>query len=338
MHDREIKIILIERALNWLSLGFDNSFRRGIVRSLYFRPMRPYAGQRLTAAFWGNFVDLIASLVPLFPSIWSHMMKTFRWIALAVALSPFASLVRPALLPAQDGGAATATAPAQNSAIVPATRPGNWMQRHERINDRAKQGNVDLLFIGDSITDYWQTAAPRGGKEVWEKYYGNRKGMNAGIGGDRTQHVLWRLENGNIDGIHPKLAVVMIGTNNSNGSDNTAEEIAEGIKTIVAKLREKLPETKILLLGIFPRGDMADAKKEATTLQREKNAKASELASKIADNEMVFYLDIGSKFLDADGNIPKDVMPDLLHPNAKGYEIWAEAIEPKVAELMGDKK
>jgi beta-glucosidase len=264
-------------------------------------------------------------------------MKITRWITLAIAISGFGLLVRPKLIPAQDS--ATAQAPAQNSATTPAPRQqGNWMQRHERINERAKQGDVDLLYIGDSITDIWQQPAPRGGKEVWEKYYGNRKAMNAGIGGDRTQHVLWRLENGNIDGIHPKLAVVMIGTNNSNGTDNTAEEIADGIKAIVAKLREKLPETKILLLAIFPRGDMSDAKKEATTAQREKNAKASELASRVADNKMVFYLDIGSQFLDVDGNIPKDIMPDYLHPNAKGYAIWAEAIEPKVAELMGEKK
>lgn len=266
-------------------------------------------------------------------------MKTIRWIALAVATSSFALLLQPNLVPAQDSAAATAQAPAQNSATTPVPRQqGNWMQRHERINERAKQGDVDLLYIGDSITDNWQQPAPRGGKEVWEKYYGNRKAMNAGIGGDRTQHVLWRLENGNIDGIHPKLAVVMIGTNNSNGTDNTAEEIADGIKAIVAKLREKLPATKILLLGVFPRGDMADAKKAVTTAQRDKNAKASELASKVADDKMVFYMDIGQKFLDADGTISKDIMPDYLHPNAKGYEIWAEAIEPKVAELLGEKK
>jgi lysophospholipase L1-like esterase len=261
-------------------------------------------------------------------------MKTARWIVIVFVLLSFVPFLGSSFLSAQDG---VATAPVQNTAVAPATRPGNWMQRHERISDRAKQGDVDLLFIGDSITDNWQPA-PRGGKEVWEKYYGNRKAMNAGIGGDRTQHVLWRLENGNIDGIKPKLAVLMIGTNNSNGNDNTAEEIADGIKAIVEKLREKLPESKILLLGIFPRGDMADAKKETTTVQRKKNAKASELASKLADNSTVFYLDIGSKFLDADGTIPKDIMPDFLHPNAKGYEIWAEAIEPKVAELMGDKR
>ncbi len=162
--------------------------------------------------------------------------------------------------------------------------------------------------------------------------------MNAGIGGDRTQHVIWRLDHGNLDGMKPKLAVIMIGTNNSNGKDNTAEEIADGIKVIVDKVHEKSPETKILLLAIFPRGDMSESKREATLAQREKNAKASEIASKLADDKTIFYMDIGKHFLEADGTIPKVIMPDLLHPNANGYAIWAAAIEPKVTELLGEKK
>jgi beta-glucosidase len=141
--------------------------------------------------------------------------------------------------------------------------------------------------------------------------------------------VLWRFDHGEIDGISPRLAVLMIGTNNSNGEDNTAEEIADGIKAICAEMRAKLPKTKILILGIFPRG-------EGPSPQREKNARASELASQIADGKEIFYLDINEKFLDADGTLPKDIMPDLLHPNEKGYKIWAEAIEPTVKKLMGE--
>ncbi len=156
------------------------------------------------------------------------------------------------------------------------------------------------------------------------------KRSTSGIGGDRTQHVLWRLENGNIDGVKPKAAVLMIGTNNSNGRDHTAEEIADGIKAIVAKLRKELPETKILLLAIFPRGEKPNP-------QREKNAKASKLASEVADNKTVHFLDIGDKFLSADGSLSKEIMPDYLHLSPKGYQIWAEAIEAKVAELMADK-
>ena len=140
-------------------------------------------------------------------------------------------------------------------------------------------------MIGDSITQGWEGA----GKDVWEKYYGKRNAVNLGIGGDRTQHVLWRLDHGNVDGISPKLAVLMIGTNNSGG--NTAEEIGAGIQAIVKKLREKLPQTKVLILAVFPRSEKPDA-------MREKNAKASKIAAELADNKMVYFLDIGDKFLE----------------------------------------
>jgi lysophospholipase L1-like esterase len=159
--------------------------------------------------------------------------------------------------------------------------------------------------------------------------------MNIGFSGDRTQHVLWRLENGEItfgDGHEPKLAVIMIGTNNSNGNDNTAEEIALGIEAIVASLRAKLPDTKILLLAIFPRGEA----KPSDNPQRDKNAKASARASKLADGKMVHYLDIGPKLTNADGTISPDVMPDYLHLSPQGYQQWADAIEDKVKELMGE--
>ncbi len=211
-----------------------------------------------------------------------------------------------------------------HAAVTPVPREGKWTERHDAINARAKAGDVDLLFLGDSITQGWNENA------VWKKYYGHRKAMNAGIGGDRTQHVLWRLDHGNVDGLHPKLAVLMIGTNNSNREDNTAEEIADGIKAIVAKLKAKLPETKILVLGIFPRGEKPNP-------QREKNAKASELASKVADGKSVFYEDIGQKFLTEDGTLTKEIMPDFLHLTLVGYEIWAKSIEAKVAEVLGDK-
>jgi beta-glucosidase len=220
-----------------------------------------------------------------------------------------------------QGAQATAT----STATTPAPRDGAWMKRHESFNERAKQGDVDLIFLGDSITQGWSD------NDVWQKHYGKRKAFNIGIGGDRTQHVLWRLDHGNVDGLKPKLVVLMIGTNNSNGTDNTAEEIADGIRTIVAELREKLPETKILVLAIFPRGAEPNP-------QREKNAEASKLASEVADGETVYYLDIGPKFLSADGKLSKEIMPDYLHLSPQGYQIWAESIEDKVAELMGEKK
>ena len=214
----------------------------------------------------------------------------------------------------------------ENDAVKPVSRDGGWMKRHESFNERVKKGNVDLLFIGDSITQGWEGA----GKEAWADAYGKRNAVNLGIGGDRTQHVLWRLDNGNIDGIKPKLAVIMIGTNNS--GSNTSEQIADGITAIVKKLRDKLPETKILLLGVFPRGvDDANA-------QRKVNAGANAIAAKLADGKMVEYLDIGPKFLDDKGVLSKEVMPDLLHLNPAAYKTWATSIEAHVARMMGETK
>jgi beta-glucosidase len=220
--------------------------------------------------------------------------------------------------------AARAQQSAVNDAVVPVPREGNWMRRHESFNERVKQGRVDLIFIGDSITQGWEGA----GKNVWAEFYGHRNAVNLGIGGDRTQHVLWRLDHGNIDGISPKLAVLMIGTNNS--GSNTPEQIAEGVKAIVEKLRAKLPATKILVLAIFPRGETKDDPR------RKVNEAANALIQKLADDQWVFYLDIGPKFLAPDGTLSREVMPDLLHLNEKSYRIWAEAIEPTVKRLMGE--
>jgi lysophospholipase L1-like esterase len=220
--------------------------------------------------------------------------------------------------------ASNAYAAESSTEPVPRTSRGH-LDRHKGMNKRVKQGNVDLIFVGDSITAGWEKT----GKKTWAKHFGKLNAVNLGVGGDRTQHVLWRLENGNLDGIKPKAAVLMIGTNNSGGDEYTAEDIGAGITAIVAKLREKLPETKILVLAIFPRGKSPDP-------QREKNAKASEIASKLADDKHVFYLDIGPKFLESDGTLSEEIMPDLLHLSPKGYEIWAEAIDDKLQSLMND--
>jgi beta-glucosidase len=215
-----------------------------------------------------------------------------------------------------------------HSAGTPVQRTDQWWgPRHKAVNERLKQGNVDLLFIGDSITHSWESA----GKEIWDTYYAPRNAVNMGFGGDRTQHVLWRLDNSNLEGLSPRLAIIMIGTNNSNGNDNTAEEIADGIIAVCHRLRTKLPETRILLLAIFPRN-------AGPSPQRQKNARASLLASKIADGKIIHYLDINSRFLMKDGLLTRDIMPDYLHPNKAGYKIWAEAIEPKVAKLMSERK
>jgi len=200
-----------------------------------------------------------------------------------------------------------------------------WMPRHRAVNERLQQGQVDLLFIGDSITHGWENT----GRAYWDKYYAPRNAVNMGFSGDRTQNVLWRLDHTDFSQVSPKLAIVMIGTNNSNGDDNTAEEIADGIMAVCQRLRTHLPDMKILLLAIFPRD-------HDPSPQREKNARASALAARIADGDMIHTLDINQAFLADDGTLSRDIMPDFLHPSKAGYKIWAEAIEPKVAELMGE--
>lgn len=211
-----------------------------------------------------------------------------------------------------------------HDAIKPVPRAGGWMKRHESFNARVAEGNVDLVFIGDSITQGWEGK----GKEVWAKFYGQRNAVNLGIGGDRTQHVIWRLDNGNVKDISPKAAVVMIGTNNSGG--NSPEQIADGVEVIVKQLRSKLPETQVLLLAVFPRGPNKEDKR------RQVNEKANAIFKKFADDKHVHYLDIGPKFLKDDGTLAREIMPDLLHLSPQGYTIWAESIEEKLAELLGE--
>jgi beta-glucosidase len=203
-----------------------------------------------------------------------------------------------------------------------------WMPRHEeKLKQLAEMDKVDLLMIGDSITHSWEGT----GKAVWDKYYAKRNAFNLGFSGDRTEQVLWRFEHGELDGISPKAAVVMIGTNNTGHRQDDPEETAAGIKAILDKLGEKLPDTKVLLLAIFPRGASANDRLRLI------NDAINERLGNFADNQRVFYLDINDKFLEADGSLPRSIMPDLLHPNGKGYQIWAQAMEPMVAKLVGEK-
>jgi lysophospholipase L1-like esterase len=204
---------------------------------------------------------------------------------------------------------------------VPRPREGLWMDLHRGFVDRAKKGNVDLLFLGDSITQGWND------NEVWKRYYGPRNAANFGIGGDRTQHVLWRIQNGELDGIEPKVVVLMIGTNNA--SSATADEIAQGIAAIVEELRHRLPRAKILLLGVFPRGQKPYATREKL---QDVNAKIAPLD----DGSHVKFLDIGKAFLSQDGTISPEIMPDYLHLNRKGYRIWADAMEPTLWSMLDE--
>jgi len=201
-----------------------------------------------------------------------------------------------------------------------------WEPRHKEKLARVAQGNVELLMIGDSITHAWENK----GKKVWEEYYGHRNAVGLGFSGDRTENVLWRLQHGEVDGISPKLTVVMIGTNNTGHRMEKPEDIALGIKTILTELQTRLPNTKVLLLAIFPRSAAA------TDPLRVNNDKVNTIIKNYADGERVFFLDINREFLDAKGELSKEIMPDLLHPHEKGYGIWAKAMESTIAELMGE--
>lgn len=215
--------------------------------------------------------------------------------------------------------------PPANSATIPNLAP-YFQTKHQANVEVAKKGDSNVLFMGDSITDFWRN--PDGqyaGKPVLDKYFGDLKVANFGIAGDTTQGVLYRLQHGEGQGFNPKAVMLMIGTNNT--GRNSAAEIAEGIGAVVLELQKNFPAAKILLLGIFPRSTSKDPVRATI-------AEINSIISRLHDGDRVHYLDIGSKFLDAEGNIPKDVMSDALHPTGKGYEIWAEAVKEPLANLM----
>lgn len=251
--------------------------------------------------------------------------------ALLTTCAAFAQTAAPASPEAAPKKAAAKTPAVPQSPDVAAPKMGTdgqpqppFMKAHEGFVAIAKAGQAKLLFLGDSITAGWG-----GQKAIWDTAFGAYKPANFGIGGDRTQHVLWRIENGELEGFKPKVAVIMIGTNNS--ASDTAEGIAKGITKIVETVHKKSPNTKVLLLAVFPRGDKQTG---ALNAQHEKLKEVNSTISKLHDGKKVFFLDIGSKFLAADGTLPKEVMPDFLHLSPKGYQIWADAISPKLAELM----
>jgi lysophospholipase L1-like esterase len=263
------------------------------------------------------------------------------FLAAALAFHPTLRAETKPAAPAIPGAPAAAT-PAATPKPLPVQPPDvpavkydaktgepnkGFMSSHEKFVAIAKEGKAQLLFLGDSITAGWAG----GGKEVWNKSFTQWQPANFGIGGDRTQHVLWRIENGELDGIKPKVAVIMIGTNNVGG--DTVQGIASGVTKIVETVRAKTPNTKILLLAVFPRGEFASAPGKPNGA-RDKLDQVNAIIAKLADNQHIFYMDIGAKFLQPDGSISKDIMKDFLHPTPAGYQIWADAITPKLTELM----
>ncbi len=235
--------------------------------------------------------------------------------------------------PALERGGGGARGPAA-PATVPLPRDD---ARHKGFVEIAMKGNIDLLFVGDSITDFWRNAprpdAPATtaliGLPVWNETFGKLNAANFGIAGDTTQGVLWRMQNGELEGFKAKLIVLMLGTNNINRNPN--DDIVEGDRLIVEEFKKRQPQAKVLILGIFPRTAAPDNPFRPTI--KEINSKLA----KIADNKQVFYMDIGDKFLTADGTLTTEIMMDGLHPTTKGYQIWADATLPRVKELMGVK-
>ena len=224
----------------------------------------------------------------------------------------------------------TAAAPVKESPSVPARRATEypwmsvaaWNARHAELASRAKRGEVDVLFLGDSITERWA------GTETWRRRWEPLKAANFGIGGDTVQNVLWRVADGELDGLSPKVVVLMIGTNNFSLRDDAPKDVARGVAAVVTRLRRSLPKTKVLLLGILPRGEKAADPLRAAI--RTTNARIARLD----DGKRVRFLDFGPRLLEADGTLSKDVAPDFLHISERGYAIWADAMDPPLRELL----
>ncbi|MEA3210302.1 MAG: hypothetical protein QOE70_3359 [Chthoniobacter sp.] len=263
-------------------------------------------------------------------------LPSFLTVA-SLLVAPLAYSQAPAapLAPARPITPATATPfplPAQPPDIAapkmdPKTgeRQATFMAAHEKFLATAKEGKAQVLFLGDSITAGWGGA----GKEVWAKAFGAYEPANFGIGGDRTQHVLWRITNGELEGLKPKVAVILIGTNNV--ASSSAEEIAKGVTRIVETVRARLPKTKILLLAVFPRGEKPDGK---LGVNNEKIKQLNAIIAKLDDKKNIHFLDIGPKFTQGKDALDKKIMPDFLHLSPAGYQIWADSMTPKLKELM----
>jgi beta-glucosidase len=262
----------------------------------------------------------------------NQMLKLRRALIAVVGMGLVLALGARAAADAATAPSTTQPA-ARQPADVPAPKLGpdgrmdaHFRKMHESFLLRRTQGPIGVLFLGDSITEGWSGR----GKRVWDMYYANLDAANFGISGDRTQHVLWRIENGELDGISPKVVVLMIGTNNVIGYP--AEDVLKADELIVQRIHEKLPDAKLLLLGIFPRG--GDPKDPRVAVMRAKIKTVNQGLATLDDGNKTRFLDFGSKFLNDDGSLPRPIMPDFLHPSAAGYQVWADAMAPLLDEML----
>ncbi|WP_083608226.1 GDSL-type esterase/lipase family protein [Teredinibacter haidensis] len=200
-----------------------------------------------------------------------------------------------------------------------------WHAKHQSNLERAKTNNVDLLFLGDSITEGWFWGD---NKKIFDKTFGNYRTANFGIGGDQTQHLLWRLQHGESGNLNPKLVVMMIGVNNFGHSQHSAEQVAEGVTAVVSQVKKSFGNSKILLMGVYPFDE------KATSENRVVVARTNQLLADLNDDQTVFYYDFGKLFLDDRGNIPQTIMNDFLHPSHQGYQRLSERLGPVVQQFM----
>jgi lysophospholipase L1-like esterase len=193
-----------------------------------------------------------------------------------------------------------------------------WLQRHQqKLAERETlKKNLELMFLGDSITHAWEVE----GSEHWQQHFAHRKAFNLGFAGDRTEHLLWRIQNGEINNLSPKWVVLLIGTNNAGHRHDSPQEIAAGIKAILVELKQRLPNSKILLMAIFPRS------RNTAKPMRKRVDSANMLMKAYSDEKQVLWLDINHHFLTDEGILLESIMPDLLHPNAAQYDVWANSI------------
>jgi lysophospholipase L1-like esterase len=198
-----------------------------------------------------------------------------------------------------------------------------YYSQHENFLREASQQKVNLLFLGDSITEHWRYQ----GSNVWNRYYAPRHAANFGIGGESTWGVLWQVKQGELANLKPKVIVLLIGTNQT-GTDSP-DEIASDIEALVQEIRATCPESKVLLLALFPRNHAGD-----TPAQRESIKKINTTIAGMDDGKMIRFLNINDRFLGPDGKISASLMPDFLHPSEKGYQVFAEAMEPTLAEML----
>lgn len=208
---------------------------------------------------------------------------------------------------------------------IAAPRPWSkpkWLAQHDAFVARARQGGIDVLFLGDSITESFA----KRGKDAWDRDIAPLGTVaDFGIAGDRTQFVLWRARNGELDGTGARVVVVMVGTNNL--ASATPENVARGVAAIVDTVRAKLPDAIVVLNALLPRGAPGDP-------VRAKTADVNARIAALADGTHVRWLDAGAGFVGADGAIPAALMPDKLHPSAAGYDVWATALRPVLLDAL----